>query len=316
GEGRARGEGHRRRRWPWVLLAMVLLGAAAAAAAAAYLESRPPTAPVPDLDSRTEEEARALLDQAQAEAEEELAWEVVVDRDFNEAVAAGVVVSQDPPAGTELADGGTVALLVSQGPPPRAVPDLTGKTVDEATQLLAGAELAVGSVARTASEDVGEGRVITWGVEGQDRPAELPKGTEVDLVVSGGPALRTVPPLAGKTLEEARAALGELGLQVREAERFSSTVEKGRVIGTDPGPGASVARGSTVTVVASKGRDLVQIPGIVGEELERAIRRLIEAGLEPGQVFGPAQGKPDSTDPAAGATVDRGTLVNIYLKRR
>ncbi len=302
----------RRRRWPWFLLLVLLIGATAGGVLA-YIQAQPATAVVPDVDNRPEDDARAVLQQAQDEAE--LAWAVEVTREFNEAVPEGHVISQEPPPGTVLEEDGTVTLLVSNGPPFKSVPDLAGLTAEEAQARLAEAELALGEVERRHDEEVDEGLVLTWSSGGQERPPELRKGTEVDLVVSAGPALRTVPDLAGKTVDQARAELAKVGLGAEVVERFSNSVPQGRVIGTDPGAGASVARGRTITVVVSKGPDLVTVPDVVGRALDEANRILEEAGLSPNNVTGPSKGRPFTTDPEPGAQVPRNSNVDIFLKR-
>jgi beta-lactam-binding protein with PASTA domain len=57
------------------------------------------------------------------------------------------------------------------------------------------------------------------------------------------------------------------------------------------------------------------VPNVKGMTLEQAVNTLEKAGLEPDEVFGPARGRADSTDPEAGRSVERGTKVDIYLKR-
>jgi eukaryotic-like serine/threonine-protein kinase len=305
----------RRRRWPWLVLALVLLIAAAAVATVAYLEAQPARAEVPSVSGLTEAEARAELTRAQAEADGDLSWELVVDAEHSERVSEGVVIRQDPGTGTELVDGGTVTIVISLGLPFRGVPDLEGLTEEEAAGRLADAELTLGSVEPVPHEDVEPGRVLDWRVGEEGRPADVRQGAAVDIVVSSGPAPRTVPALAGETLETARARLGELRLEVSVQEEFSNTVAAGRVVATSPGSGATVDRGATVSVRVSLGRDLVTVPDVSGLSLDPAIAQLEAAALEVGQVSGRARGRVGATDPEAGSRVDRGTVVDIVLDR-
>ncbi len=306
------GPRRRRRRWPWFLLLVLLIGGTAGGIFA-YIQAQPATAVVPDVDNRPEDDARAVLQRAQDEAQ--LVWAVEVTREFNEAVPEGHVISQEPAPGAVLQEDATVTLLVSNGPPFKSVPDLAGITAEDAQVRLAEAELALGGVQTRHDEEVEEGLVLTWSSGGQERPPELRKGTEVDLVVSAGPAPRTVPDLAGKTVDQARAELGKVGLGAEVTERFSGSVARGQIIGTDPSAGASVARGRTITLVVSKGPDLVKVPDIVGKALDEAKRILEEADLVPGDVTGPLQGTPFTTDPEPGAQVPRKTEVDVFLKR-
>jgi serine/threonine-protein kinase len=145
---------------------------------------------------------------------------------------------------------------------------------------------------------------------------ELPKGSEVALTVSKGPAPRTVPSgLAGKSYEEAAAAIDAVQLVPVRVEDFSDTVPAGAVIGLRPGEGAAVPRDSKVEVVVSKGPDLVTVPSVQGSNLEGAVAKLEAAGLTAGDVFGPANGRPFATDPPEGTQVKRGSAVNIYMAR-
>lgn len=103
-------------------------------------------------------------------------------------VPVGSVVSQDPAAGVRIPVGSAVAVTLSTGAPPVAVPDLTGRTVDQAAAELAGVGLAPGAVTQEQRTDVPAGTIV-----GQDPAAgdEVPAGTEVDVVVATGGASTT-----------------------------------------------------------------------------------------------------------------------------
>ena len=97
------------------------------------------------------------------------------------------------------------------------------------------------------------------------------------------------------------------------ADVFSDTVPAGQVVSTQPAAGATAPRGSTVVVNVSKGPDLIAVPAVGHKSLDDAIATLENSGLAAGQVYGPAKGKPISTNPGAGAMVKRGSAVDIYL---
>jgi serine/threonine-protein kinase len=111
------------------------------------------------------------------------------------------------------------------------------------------------------------------------------------------------------------AALEAESLGAEVVTRFDDDVDQGVVIGSEPGSGATVERGATVTLVVSKGRDVVTVPDIIGKSLEELNRALRDAGLQPGDVSGNASGSPAATDPEPGAVVDRGESVDIFLRR-
>jgi serine/threonine-protein kinase len=83
---------------------------------------------VPRVTRLTEEEARAQLSEA--------GFEVSVTEDYSEDVALGKVISQDPPRGTELQPGTTVAIVVSLGPPVFTMPDVVGMSREQAVATL------------------------------------------------------------------------------------------------------------------------------------------------------------------------------------
>ena len=136
----------------------------------------------------------------------------------------------------------------------------------------------------------------------------------VTLAVSRGPKPRVVPGLVGSSVSTARAALSGMQLVVTTTSKFSDTAPAGQVISTLPTPGTSLARGSTVALVVSKGPDLVPVPSMSGvTSIDGAITVLQRAGLTAGNVSGPAAGAPVSTTPSAGQQVKRGSSVDIVL---
>ncbi|HWC09876.1 MAG TPA: PASTA domain-containing protein, partial [Acidimicrobiales bacterium] len=286
-------------RWPWVLLVLLLLAGAGTAGGIALARSRVPSIPVPDQVNKPEAEAAAAL--------RALKFEVVSQEEYVNDTVAGQVTAQRPPAGEELKEGGTVYLTVSKGPVPVPVPDLTGATRAAATEALAGAGLTVGNVSEKASEEVAAGVVVDWSPKG----GTAPTGSAVDLVVSSGPPLRTVPDVRGGSFDGASTALSGLGLKVGRADDYSDTVPEGEVIGTRPPFGTKVERGSTVTVVVSKGQPVV--PDLKGLTVADATGRLEAVGLKVGVVYGPAGGKVFLTTPGSGTKVKKGSSISLFI---
>ncbi len=313
-EGSGQGR-RRRRRWPWLVLVTLLL-AGVVAGAVTYVQAQPATAAVPQIGPIPQGQAETILAEAQTRAGFERPWQILFESDYNEGVPEGHVVRQEPPPRTILEEGGTVTLYVSLGRAFTPVPNLEGLSQEEAEAALVDVELVLGEVGSANSETVEAGVVLDWSADDVERPEELRHGSEVDLVVSAGPAPRTVPSVAGKTEDQAVAELEAEGLRSDVVSRFDDDVEEGLVIGTDPGGGASVERGETITVVVSKGPDLVTVPDVVGKTLDELNRILEDAGLRSGDVSGKANGSPAASDPEAGARVERGTAVDIFLKGR
>ncbi len=294
------------RRWPWVIVATILAIIVGTGAAVAWDQVRTPSYEVPTLIGKTEAQARAAV--------EELGFKVERRDTREDGSTPGEVLDTDPKAGEQLDEGGKLVLFVSLGNTPAPVPtDLVGMTLDQATAALdAAGQFTADPVTEVESEDIAAGIVMEVGA---DVPAELPKGSAVPLVVSKGPAPRPIPTgLAGKTFEEAKAALEAVQLKAKKVDDFSDDVEKGKVIGLRPGEGTA-PRDSEVEVVVSKGPDIVQVPSVQGKTLDEAVAALEGAGLVVGDAFGPAKGQPFATNPPAGTKVKRGATVDIYLSR-
>jgi len=188
--------------------------------------------PVPDVRGSTQEEAAAQL------AEAGLALGAVSEA-YDPQVEAGRAVSSDPGPGGGLPAGTAVAVVLSLGPEPVAVPDVTGGTADDARAGLEAAGLRLGE--RTEQYDAAApGTVLS-----QD-PGDgtLLPGTTVDVVVSRGPEPVEVPALFEQRFADAAATLEELGFLV---ERRGSDIF-GRVLSQDPPAGTALTPGSTVVV--------------------------------------------------------------------
>ncbi len=232
---------------------------------------------------------------------------------FDEEVAQGNVIELAPGTPQQLPKGSTVAMVVSDGPAPRTVPDgLLGSGYGDAVDKLDAIQLNPVRV-----DQYNDDKSVPAGTVFDVQPksgAVVPRGADVTLYVSAGPTPVGIPQLANQTQAQATAALGNLGFYVTVSQAFSDTVPNGLVIGTQPGAGSTAQPGTTVNLVVSKGPDLVTVPPVLGTATpQEAAARLAAFGLTPGNVIGPATGKPIATSPPANSRVKRGTVVTIVL---
>ena len=171
----------------------------------------------------------------------------------SDTVPAGNVIGQNPTAGSSVAPGTAVDLEVSLGPALVTVPDVAGLSEAGAEAAIVGSGLTVGDVTTTTSDTVPAGDVISQNLTAGTSVAP---GTAVDLVVSLGPALVTVPDVVGLSEAGAEAAIVGSGLTVGGlATATSDTVPAGDVISQNPTAGTSVAPGAAVDLVLSRGTD-------------------------------------------------------------
>ena len=166
-------------------------------------------------------------------------------------VPVGQVLSESPAAGASVARGSAVNLVESSGPAPVVVPNVVGLADSAARSALTGAGLAVGTVTTQSSATVPAGQVLS---ELPAAGASVARGTAVNLVESSGPAPVVVPNLVGLTDTAARSALSAAGLVVGTVTtQPSATAPVGQVLTESPAAGASLARGSAVSLVESSG---------------------------------------------------------------
>lgn len=118
------------------------------------VSSGPETVILPQLEGATEREATAQL------ADLNLFWDIT--EEFSDTVAEGIVISTEPPAGTEVLSGDTIGLVVSLGPEPVEVPDLTNLTPGEAEAVLdpLGLALRVSSSTQPVADPAQDGKIV------------------------------------------------------------------------------------------------------------------------------------------------------------
>ncbi len=195
---------------------------------------------LPSVVFKTADEAQSILETAGLK---------VTRQPVGNDATVGTVVGQDPPPNTEVERGSTVVLQVSQGPQPVKVPDVVGDDQDDARAALQRLGLEA-QVTVQADDTRKEGVVLS---QDPRQGSDVPKGTTVRLVVSGGKAKVQVPSVVGQDETTAASELGSAGFRVRKVTEPSATVPSGRVIRTDPGAGAQLDKNSTVTLVVSTG---------------------------------------------------------------
>lgn len=171
---------------------------------------------------------------------------VVVMSGASSSVAQGTVLGQNPAAKTLLAPKQTVTITVSSGP---AVPDVVGKSLASATQLLQAAGVQVGTVTNQSSATVHSGLVI---LQGTPAGSSVNAGARVDLVISTGPATTPVPNVVGLTSAVALANLQSAGFVGSQQTAFDPSAA-GTVIAQNPAPGTSLAQGGVVQFTVSLG---------------------------------------------------------------
>lgn len=306
----------RRRGFPWKILLGLLVVAALVVLGVLALNDdlfQRPSYPVPELTGMPVAEARNLIAPND--------WEIDLQSErSDEQPEVGDVIRTAPAAGVELAEGEPFLMVVSEGPLLRELPESTGKPLSEAQTALAGLRLGVETVEQF-DEVVQPGIVISWSVPGDATLAAgslVEPDTVVQLVISKGPAPRVVPNIIGLAVADATTQLTDLQLTLSQGEQvFSDDFPLGAVVSQSVPEGTEVPRGSDVSVVVSRGPDIVVFPDIsAATTFEQAAAILGPAGFQPVLTFGDAQGAIQSVTiegqpPQVGNTYRRGTVVEF-----
>ncbi len=171
---------------------------------------------------------------------------------FDETVPTGTVISWMVPEQPGLKAGDTVTpntaivVVLSAGPQPRVVPNLTGLTVEAATAALAAQGLVLTQLAPEFSDSIAAGLIMR-----QDLPPDssVDRGAVISIAVSQGPDLVGVPPLGNLTLQQATDTLAAAGLVVGTvAGNVDGVLVAAKYQGVDVLPGQLLVRGSAIDI--------------------------------------------------------------------
>jgi serine/threonine-protein kinase len=195
---------------------------------------------VPKVSGKAVTEAIQILSDAGLDSQ---VREVFSERD------PGLVVGQNPKAGTEVAKGSSVVIRVSKGVQTVTVPDVLFQSQADAEAELQAAGLVANVVEVESDEE--QGLVVG---QDPDPAAEVDVGATVTISVSlGPPPVVSVPSVLGLDQASAESTLTDAGFLVEVVE--SPTLDPandGLVSEQDPPAGSEVDPGTTVTIVVEK----------------------------------------------------------------
>jgi eukaryotic-like serine/threonine-protein kinase len=204
---------------------------------------------------------------------------------FSTTVAAGQVISSDPPAGKQVKKAGLVVLTVSKGPQLIPVPDVSGKSAADATAAITSAGLTLASTTKRFSSTVDLGKVISTSPKSGTRIAP---DRPVALVVSKGIEQVALDNVINQNVDAATQLLQSHGFKVTTT--MQPFVDPGPAAGTVTAqnpqvqqPGQTAPKGSTVTltVIAQPvAPTQIPVPNVVGQNFDQAKQQLQQAGFQ------------------------------------
>ena len=216
----------------------------------------------------------------------------------------------------------SATILISNLTRPKEVqiPNLVGKTVDEAKQILEENKIKYVEEKQEYNTEYEAGRIIS-----QNPPyvenRKIKQNTEIKVVVSLGTETTTVPKLTGLTKEEAEDIAEESKIKVEFEDATSKTVEAGITIEQDIEEGETINAGETVKVKISIGTGIKQVvvTSVLYKDEATAKQTLESAGLvvnvEYDEDATRGNGVVLKQSISSGTTVDEGTTIIITVNK-
>lgn len=197
------------------------------------------------------------------------------------------------------------------------IPDLTNSTLENAKISLEKRGLLVVVGENIESDEINKGLIAK-----QDPLplSEVKRGSSVKVWISKGLVRVEVSALENVAVNEARAKLSKLELDVNVEEVYSEETPKGFVVSSDPSPGMMVQKGTTVNLKVSMGPEppkTAVVPKVIRMGKSNAEAKIKEAGLEAKFVYRVSTEYYEGTlyyqTPKAGSVVPVGSTVTAYI---
>ena len=237
---------------------------------------------------------------------------VIIEKRFDEEIAAGMIIESNPPGGGRVETGGEVTLVISRGAERYTIASLVGLTPQAAAAEITKSPLTVGTTSEIYSNKIPKGLVLSTDPKAG---AKVKRDSAVNIVVSKGVETIALASYVGKSGEQALNELTDAGFNVESTYAFDESALTGSVISQSPAGNIDAPKSSTVTLIVSKGSQYVYIPNVFSLEESKAIKALKDLELK---VIVKKLGvkkikKVTNISPQVGGKVKRGSTVTITV---
>ena len=185
---------------------------------------------------------------------------VVMNQQYSNDYEEGIILSQNIEAGTKIKKNAKITLAVSQGADPNELidfPDLKEMTLSEINAWIKANKLQNTKVSQTYSDEVEEGRVISYDMKNVEEE-DFTRGTTLTITVSKGEkAAQTITvstDYVNKSISLLESWAETNSLKISKTESYSNSVDVGNIISVSVAKGDKVKAGDTINVVVSKGK--------------------------------------------------------------
>jgi serine/threonine-protein kinase len=189
------------------------------------------------------------------------------------------VLSQNPEGGSRATKGSVVTLGVSSAT--IAVPDVVGKTRDQAAAIMQQHRLKPNFVEQDAA-DKPPGTVLGTDPAAGTRVPKAAAGqefTSVTVNIAREPPV-PIPDVKGQDPDAATNVLKQAGFStIVRTDVPSDTVPVGKVIGTDPAANTPTSKSTPIKLLVSTGPDEIEVPSVVGQTQDAAASQLTGLGF-------------------------------------
>ena len=197
---------------------------------------------------------------------------------LSEELIKDFIIKQEPLAGTEVEKNTVINVTVSLGTEKIivTVPNVLSLNKEDAEEILNKSGLVTGNISEQYSDIYKSNTVM-----GQSPlpMSEVEENSPVDLKISAGRELITVPDFKGYDYYFAKSNLEALGLNVIARKNTDLNISPGTVTGTFPSEGSSVYKNTYITLFISTNEELIQVPNLAGLNFEKAVEILEAKGI-------------------------------------
>jgi eukaryotic-like serine/threonine-protein kinase len=194
---------------------------------------------------------------------------IVKGQEFNSEINQDYIITQEPQPGKKISKNSNVVVILSKGPEivSIAVPNLIDLTKEDAIKIIEDSGLKVGSFSEENNSFFAQGTIMKQDPGYNER---VDKNSIVNLTISLGSKILTIPNLVGYDFLYAKSQIEALGLKVSVSRMTDISSNTGTILSLNPSPGSQVEENSTVELVIATNLELIPTPDLVGTSLSNA----------------------------------------------
>ena len=198
------------------------------------------------------------------------------------------------------------------------IPDLSGKTLEEAQKTMNELKLTLVVGDAEASNIVEEGKILKQEPPYQEGK-KLKAGEKITIHISKGPETADLPDFVGKKIDDVKKECEKMGLTVQVTEENHNEVEEGKVFEQSIKAGEKVKSGDVIAFKVSKGKKKVTVPTVIGMNEGTATATLSNAGLKSEVAYANEANKEDGSvlyqSVEQGKEIEEGTVIKITVNK-